>query len=215
MLQEGRTVQKDAAGGGAEAEAGEMIGSTAVVPGDRLIVVKEGSPFRGKVGIVKSAKPNNKSVELAVGGFVSRFKGADLAQAIGGASAEDSGGRGKATISKRAMAGVDEGQSSGRRGAATTSKSVMRVDSNTVDLRGMDLDDAGRASLDFFGSIMRGGQGCCYLLHGHGASGKLKGGIRKWLGDEKKKKGGAGVVEKWEPASDGDGGDAFTKVFLR
>ena len=61
---------------------------------------------------------------------------------------------------------------------------------------------------DFFSRMIGAGRGCAYILHGHGSGGVLKGKVREALRRE-------ALVERYGPADDEDGGDAFTMVFLK
>ena len=63
-------------------------------------------------------------------------------------------------------------------------------------------------ALDFYldQMLQRGGE-VAYVLHGHG-TGALKKALRDWVGDQP-------IVESWRPASDTEGGDAFTQIRLR
>lgn len=84
----------------------------------------------------------------------------------------------------------------------------MRMDSNTVDCLGLDSEDALLNIRNFFSRQLGAGKICVYVLHGHGSGGVLKKKIRAALRKE-------ALVEKFEPADDEDGGDAFTMVFLK
>jgi len=87
----------------------------------------------------------------------------------------------------------------------------LRVDSNTIDLRGMDFTDAQSAILDQFSQTLLSSSNVVYILHGHEAKkgSGLKSQIRVWL--KKKQKN----VVSFAPADRGDGGDAYTKVLLK
>ena len=86
-------------------------------------------------------------------------------------------------------------------------QSTLRTPSNTLDCRGMRVEEAIHA-LDFYldQMLQRGGE-VAYVLHGHG-TGALKKALRDWVGDQP-------IVESWRPASDAEGGDAFTQIRLR
>ncbi|CAM9715021.1 unnamed protein product [Discosporangium mesarthrocarpum] len=122
-----------------------------------------------------------------------------------------------AGISKKAAAYLEDDMGSGgfHKGAASSDgagprrmkdKYLMRLESNTLDLRGMTLSDAREECDIFFSQCIMNGRGGCFLLHGHG-TGVLKHGLRKWLP-------GNSMVKEFRPASQGDGGDAFTMVIL-
>lgn len=94
---------------------------------------------------------------------------------------------------------------SGKRRVSTVS---IRTQSNTVDVRGSNLDEAKSLILDRFDSCMRMNRMVVYILHGHGTRGVLKSKVRNWLRSEKE------LVKSFGPASSSDGGDAFTRVEL-
>lgn len=84
---------------------------------------------------------------------------------------------------------------------------AVRVQSNTLDMRGMRVDEGQDAAEQFFDKAVRGGWSTVFLLHGHG-TGALKDGLRNWLRS-------SGYVHDWVPASEDQGGDAFTVVQLQ
>jgi DNA mismatch repair protein MutS2 len=83
----------------------------------------------------------------------------------------------------------------------------LRTISNSVDLRGLRADEALRTVDFFLDRLLQHGDSVAYILHGHG-TGALKKAVREWLRDNP-------VVASWRPASDSEGGDAFTRVDLR
>lgn len=83
---------------------------------------------------------------------------------------------------------------------------AVRVPANTLDMRGMRVDEGQAAAEQFFDKAMRGGWDTVFLLHGHG-TGALKDGLRGWLRS-------SGYVSDWVAASEEQGGDAFTVVEL-
>ncbi|CAM9483766.1 unnamed protein product [Ectocarpus sp. 13 AM-2016] len=100
-----------------------------------------------------------------------------------------------------------DGDDKKRRKKRSGDNYFMRTERNTLDLRGMSLSEAqGDCDMFFSNAIMDGSDGV-YLLHGHG-TGVLKAGIRRWLPRNS-------MVDKWRPASQEDGGDAYTVVELK
>jgi len=85
----------------------------------------------------------------------------------------------------------------------------MRTDSNTVDVRGCNLEEAKDKAATKFSSALMAGRPVVYILHGHGTGGVLKTKIRNWLKTERQ------LVKKFQPADKSDGGDAFTRVELK
>ena len=84
----------------------------------------------------------------------------------------------------------------------------MRTQSNTVDVRGLNLLEAQSKVKDKFSSGLMSGRPVVYILHGHGTGGVLKSKLRMWLKSEI-------LVKNFGAADPSDGGDAFTRVDLR
>lgn len=85
---------------------------------------------------------------------------------------------------------------------------TMRMESNTVDVRGCNLEEAQGKVRDMVSKCLMNGQTTVYVLHGHGSGGVLKSKLRGWLKTEKQ------LIKKWAPADQSDGGDAFTQLLL-
>jgi len=83
----------------------------------------------------------------------------------------------------------------------------VRTISNTLDLRGKRYDEALEMADSFLYQMVSRGVMVAFILHGHG-TGALKKGIRQWLPT-------VSVAKSWKACDDGEGGDAFTKVFLK
>jgi DNA mismatch repair protein MutS2 len=83
----------------------------------------------------------------------------------------------------------------------------MRTESNTVDLRGMRVDEAIERVEQFVDEMLRAAEPAGFVLHGHG-TGALKAAVREHL-----------ALSRWvtqsRAADEGDGGDAFTVFRLR
>jgi DNA mismatch repair protein MutS2 len=86
---------------------------------------------------------------------------------------------------------------------------AMRMDSNTVDVRGCNLLEAQEMAKAKFSSALMSGRTVVYILHGHGTGGVLKTKIRNWLKTERT------LVKSSQSADKADGGDAFTRVELK
>lgn len=81
---------------------------------------------------------------------------------------------------------------------------AVRLDFNTVDLRGQRVEAAiDRVEHHLDAMIMRG-EDVAFILHGHG-TGALKTAIRRWLPQALR-------VRRWRPANADEGGDAYTVV---
>jgi DNA mismatch repair protein MutS2 len=89
-----------------------------------------------------------------------------------------------------------------------SSSPTMRMASNTVDVRGCNLEEAQSKVRDMVSKCLMNGQSTIYVLHGHGSGGVLKTKLREWLKSEKQ------LVKKWAPAEQADGGDAFTLLLV-
>jgi hypothetical protein len=182
-----------------------------VEAGEQLLALK--GAFAGRTGTV--VKDNGKNVELQFGGINTRLKKGQLGReaASGGREGGDSGppkGR-RQGISKRVEEDLRSAGDSGlldSRSGKRKDGTMMRMDSNTCDIRGLDLEDGLQKCRDMFSTQMRAGRGTVFILHGQGTKGVLKRKIRDALRSE-------GVVKKFNKAKDEDGGDAFTEVSLK
>ena len=83
----------------------------------------------------------------------------------------------------------------------------LRVEANTLDLRGVRVDEALAMAADFLDRMSLTGLPVAFLLHGHG-TGALKKAVRDWLP-------ACGYIDGWRPCYPGEGGDAYTIVGLR
>ena len=89
----------------------------------------------------------------------------------------------------------------------TREELCVRGDWNTLDLRGTRLDESKDRCLHFFDQHLRTGDGAVFVLHGHG-TGALKKGLRLWFPT-------LPIIRSWRAGDAGEGGDAFTVLFLR
>jgi DNA mismatch repair protein MutS2 len=83
---------------------------------------------------------------------------------------------------------------------------ALRMDANTLDLRGQRAEEALEACTAFFARMRGSGCDAVFVLHGHG-TGVLKKAVRDWLP-------GCGQARAWRPCYPGEGGDAYTLVGL-
>ncbi len=88
--------------------------------------------------------------------------------------------------------------------AASELEHAVRMGGNTLDLRGKRFDESTDEAEKFFDRAVLRGFDNVFLLHGHG-TGALKSGLRSWLRS-------SAYVRDWAPASEEQGGDAFTVV---
>ena len=85
-------------------------------------------------------------------------------------------------------------------------KQAVRFPGNTLDMRGMRVDEGYDEADRFFDRAVLQGQDVVFLLHGHG-TGALKQGLRGWLRQ-------SAHVSQFAPARADQGGDAYTVVLL-
>ena len=90
--------------------------------------------------------------------------------------------------------------------AASPRVTPVRVDSNTLDLRGQRVDEALDQVDAFVDQMLRGGERAAFVLHGHG-TGALKQAVREHLRL-------ISHISDSSPAAAEDGGDAFTVFWL-
>ena len=192
--------------------------------GDQLMVCKKGSPLLGRIVEVVNISGKNR-VTVKVNGMGMTMKLSELSLPISSASAEalfpgisnmNSNNKimSKAkTAAERAIAMEQtDGSSSSTSFSSTTSTSsklAIRLESNTVDVRGCNLTEAQDKIRLKASSCLMSGQSVIYILHGYGTGGVLRNKIRSWLQSEKQ------LVKKHGAADVADGGDAFTRVELR
>jgi DNA mismatch repair protein MutS2 len=94
-----------------------------------------------------------------------------------------------------------------KRANSPTLATPVRTATNTLDLRGVRVEEA-LGKLDAFLDVMMGeGEPLGFVLHGHG-TGAVKASVREHLG-------GSGYVEHSRPAESDEGGDAFTVFWMR
>jgi DNA mismatch repair protein MutS2 len=89
---------------------------------------------------------------------------------------------------------------------ATLKTAPVRLDYNTLDLRGERVEAALDRVDRFVDELSRRGEPAGYVLHGHG-TGALKQAVREHVR-------GHPQVEDSEPAEPEDGGDAFTLLWF-
>ncbi|CAJ1957296.1 unnamed protein product [Cylindrotheca closterium] len=85
---------------------------------------------------------------------------------------------------------------------------VIRTESNTVDVRGCNFEEAKDRIRTKISKAIINQRGAIFVLHGHGTGGVLKTKLRRWFQSEKK------LVKQWGAAEQSDGGDAFTRLEL-
>ncbi|KAL3924183.1 MAG: hypothetical protein SGILL_001203 [Bacillariaceae sp.] len=190
--------------------------------GDKVTVCKSGSLFGREATVIKD---QGKQLQVQISGMPMSFKHKDLSMVQANPSVASKSkvppqiNDGKAKSSRlsksteRAL--MAETKNDGAKLSAvdannkhSRSSPAMRMDSNTVDVRGSNLEAAKDTVKEKISQSVLRGHNTVYVLHGHGTGGVLKSKIRAWLKSEKQ------LIKKWAPADQSDGGDAFTRLEL-
>jgi DNA mismatch repair protein MutS2 len=191
--------------------------------GDKVIVCKQGPVFGREATIVKSLGSrvevlvNNMNVGLKLTQVA--LPTASFRSTSGPANTRGDGRLSIGRAAERALAtercagpSTSSSSSSDTVAVSAPSKSrgvTMRTSSNTVDVRGCNLEEAKDRIRSAFSASLLAGRSVVYVLHGHGTGGVLKSKLRQWLPKEKT------LVDSFQGADAADGGDAFTRVQLR
>ena len=192
--------------------------------GDSLVVCKKGPLFGREATVTRllsgrvEVRVNNMNVALKLTEVA--LPTTTATSALSGLSHPINAKQSKVeSISKAAEKAIaaEQGRgSTGRRSAQedppvdkSSGGLAMRTQSNTIDVRGCNLEEAKEKVKTKFSSSLMSGRFVVFILHGHGTGGVLKSKIRNWLKSERQ------LVKKWQPAEASDGGDAFTRVELR
>eukprot|EP00980_Cylindrotheca_fusiformis_P022860 scaffold9857_cov127-Cylindrotheca_fusiformis.AAC.6 len=191
----------------------EMRDRPELTEGTKLIVCKVGPLFKREAIVEKIL---GRQVQVKVSGVSTAMKLADLAM-VPSSSYKTSKAKAQSPVSKlskkaeRALKTESStNPTSSSASSAPSNKSVsIRTESNTVDVRGCNFEEAkDRIKTEISKAVMNGR--CeIYVLHGHGTGGVLKAKVRGWLKSEKQ------LVKSWAAADQSDGGDAFTRLQLR
>ncbi|TNE88803.1 MAG: hypothetical protein EP330_13510 [Deltaproteobacteria bacterium] len=140
----------------------------------------------GQIGKVLSLRGNR--VEVQTGGITVRTKRAELTRLAGPSQVV------------RAVTPTFEV----RKAPAPSLEQAVRIEGNTLDLRGKRVDEGLMEVETFLDRASRGGWDSVFILHGHG-TGAMKRAVREYLRT-------AGEVSEWMPANADQGGDAYTVV---
>jgi len=226
--------RRQAAAAASDAQFGDLVPLTEMRDkpdlkvGDTLVICKKGA-MRGKE--VKVVELGNK-ILVNMGKMPVRLKKSELALPLSGMSAQSAytaadtilgpNGEQLSKEARRALAGGEDigmgrrgggggtvqEQESRRGGANKGGGGGMRLEANTVDVRGLTFDEARQKCLDKFSRVMTQKDPTVFVLHGHG-TGVLRNKVRDWLGRDRN------WVRSWKKADDADGGDAFTMVKVK
>lgn len=166
------------------------------------------------------AAPAQAPRELAVGDRVRLRKLGKTGEVVGlsGKQVQVRSGGLQLTVKRRDLERIDShgaAQPTPAPRAAAASAPAARPDvgdavrhpGNTVDLRGMRVDEGIDKVEKFFDTATMRHQQIVFILHGHG-TGRMKQAVRKWLPS-------SGYVDDWAPALPDQGGDAYTVAALR
>ena len=203
----------------------ELREKPALQSGDKLVVCKNGPLFAREAVVTKvlgtrvEVKVDNLTVVLNLSQVaMPTGKNYILPTNVGRSNGSQKAISRTTTRSKAAERAIaTEGKikspnvvTSNVEGVTNSSRSgvTMRTQSNTVDVRGLNLLEAQSKVKDKFSSGLMSGRPVVYILHGHGTGGVLKSKLRMWLKSEI-------LVKNFGAADPSDGGDAFTRVDLR
>ena len=185
--------------------------------GDKLLVCKKGALFGKEATIMQLGN----RLEVQVNGMAVRLKMSELALPTANFSPPEAtrttkeGPKDRSKVaekliqSEKSTGGHERANAKNEEDSKKSSSPTIRTDSNTVDVRGCNLEEAKSMCKDKFSSSLMSGRSVVYILHGHGTSGILKNKVRNWLKSERT------VIKRFGPADSSDGGDAFTRVELR
>jgi len=164
-----------------------------VKAGDRVFVL----PLE-KEAVVESVDPRAGTLDLVLGSSIrTRFPYRDILVRPPGAEAEHPGGKQKKTAPskpKPPARGSDEGL-------------TIQTGYNTVDLRGMRVDEALLKLEADFDRMARGGINSVVVIHGHG-TGAMKEAVRSAFKSSP-------YVDHFRPGKYGEGGDGVSIVRLK
>jgi len=171
----------------------------------------------GTVGEVVALRSGE--IEVRAGSMTVRARPDEVAVVSGAAGAEtktreswlrgqQSESRGAARLAGGAFGRGDAAVAhSPERAAASSLEDALRVPANTLDLRGVRVEE-GLAMLEaFLDESMIASRDVVFVLHGHG-TGAMRTAIRRALAESR-------YVSRSAPASDEQGGDAFSVAKLR
>ena len=179
--------------------------------GDKLQICQRGQMF-GKEAIV--LKINKNKLEVKVGSMAMEVKMTDVALPNSNVKPEENKvvGRGdrNAKAVEKALAKEMRGDEVAVSAPQSTKSMVsIRTESNTVDVRGCNLEEAKSKILEKISMCLQANRLVIYVLHGYGERGILRTKVRDWLKAERT------LIKRSSPADASDGGDAFTKIELR
>jgi DNA mismatch repair protein MutS2 len=191
-----RRIEAEVTGGLREGET-ELFGDrygpvdpAALAPGDRVLVVS-----LEKEAEVASVDRERNSVAVLIGGNItSRYRFSELLSPIGGGKRP-----GRRTAAARPRVDVEP--------AGPSVPTTIQTRYNTVDLRGLRVQEALQKMESELDAMVRGGINCAVVIHGHG-TGALKEAVRAALRQSL-------YSTDFRAGEQGEGGDGVTIVLLR
>ncbi|KAL3934314.1 MAG: hypothetical protein SGBAC_009943 [Bacillariaceae sp.] len=180
--------------------------------GEELIVCKIGPLFKRQAIVEKAL---GRQVQVKVSGVTMAMKLTDLALKPTVATFSPAVKKNTSKGSKLSKAAEKALKSEIKKTPASVSvdpakpkQAIFRTESNTVDVRGCNFEEAKDRVRSKISKALVSQRRTIFVLHGHGTGGVLKTKLRQWLKSEKK------LVKRWGAAEQSDGGDAFTRLEL-
>jgi DNA mismatch repair protein MutS2 len=185
----------------ADLQAGPTLKQAAVVLDEVKAARATAAPVRPRPAApVQAVVPGDRVRVLGGTGEVVSVKGAKIQVQIRGMRVEV----GLEELEKAAPIQRRTGASSRPAPVADLGPVGIRTQSNTLDMRGMRVEEALDAVADFLDRSVLEHQASVFLLHGHG-TGALKSALRQWLPR-------CAHARRWHKGGPEEGGDAFTVV---
>ncbi|MFN3197799.1 MAG: endonuclease MutS2 [Bradymonadia bacterium] len=191
----------------ARAEAGDPITQDRIKPGSRVFVISLGAEAE-----VLSTPDDQGKVEVRAGALTARFPIDDLRPPGLKGRAEAKGRTGGSKPAQKARRG-DNRQSkapsptgAGRHDDITWDSAPPQVPDNTVDIRGMRVEEGVERAERFLDTLVERGVPIAFIIHGHG-TGALKREIRNYLRHSR-------YARSQRPGQRHEGGDGVTAVLL-
>jgi len=181
---------------------GQPVARTALSPGTPVFVL----PLKKAGKVVKVAAGADDSVEVEVGVIKLRVSSHDLrllspGEAAGG---PQGGKKNQPQPPKKGPPPPSAPAAGGNREIGLT----LQTQTNSLDLRGRDADDAVKSTWDFIDRALLRGEPAVVIIHGHG-TGVLMRAIRDALRHD------CPYDVRWRPGLDQEGGDGVTIVELK
>jgi DNA mismatch repair protein MutS2 len=189
-----RLGELDESYGGKSTESGQACQFSKLKTGDRVFVV----PLKKEASIFKLGQNEADPIEVEIGMIKLRVALQDLQTVDQGRKHEtnlSSNGQKISPITLRELNDSDLNL-------------VLQTPTNTLDVRGCDLESAITKTWSFVDSALLRGESALIVVHGHGTD-KLKTGIRLALNKD------CPYDIAFRPGNDVEGGDGTTVVYLR